>query len=71
MRSVGAHEVLVENPRHDRQLWNAGDAEIEQFLLLAAHRVQDLSAIRASSTSVSSKTMATLQARSRIIPLRN
>jgi UDPglucose--hexose-1-phosphate uridylyltransferase len=42
MRSVGAHEVLVENPRHDRQLWNAGDAEIEQFLLLAAHRVQDL-----------------------------
>src|ERR1700722_6771761 len=42
MSSVGAHEVLVENPRHDRQLWNASDAEIEQFLLLAAHRIQDL-----------------------------
>jgi len=42
MRSVGAHEVLVENPRHNRQLWNAGDAEIEQFLLLAAQRVIDL-----------------------------
>ncbi len=42
MSSVGAHEVLVESPRHDRQLWNAGDAEIEQFLLLAAHRIQDL-----------------------------
>jgi UDPglucose--hexose-1-phosphate uridylyltransferase len=42
MRSVGAHEVMIENPRHDRQLWNAGDAEIEQFLLLAAHRIQDL-----------------------------
>src|ERR1700693_5894796 len=42
MSSVGAHEVLVENPRHDRQLWNAGDAEIEQFLLLVAHRIQDL-----------------------------
>ena len=42
MRSVGAHEVLVENPRHDRHLWNAGDAEIEQFLLLMAHRIQDL-----------------------------
>ncbi len=41
-RPVGAHEVLVENPRHDRQLWNASDAEIEQFLLLAAHRIQDL-----------------------------
>src|SRR5437879_12783509 len=22
MRSVGAHEVLLENPRHDRHLWN-------------------------------------------------
>jgi UDPglucose--hexose-1-phosphate uridylyltransferase len=42
MRGVGAHEVLVENPRHDRQLWNASDAEIEQFLLLAAQRIQDL-----------------------------
>jgi UDPglucose--hexose-1-phosphate uridylyltransferase len=42
MRSVGAHEVLVENPRHDRQLWTASDAEIEQFLLLAAQRIQDL-----------------------------
>jgi len=42
MRPVGAHEVLVENPRHDRHLWNASDAEIEQFLLLAAQRIQDL-----------------------------
>ena len=42
MRSVGAHELLVENPRHDRNLWNAPDAEIEQFLLLAAHRILDL-----------------------------
>jgi galactose-1-phosphate uridylyltransferase len=42
MRSVGAHEVLIENPRHDRQLWNASDREIEQFLLLAAQRIQDL-----------------------------
>ncbi len=42
MRSVGAHEVLVENPHHDRHLWAARDAEIEQFLLLAAHRIQDL-----------------------------
>jgi UDPglucose--hexose-1-phosphate uridylyltransferase len=42
MRPVGAHEVLVENPSHDRQLWNASDLEIEQFLLLAAQRIQDL-----------------------------
>ncbi len=28
MNSVGAHEVLVENPRHDRHLWNASDDEI-------------------------------------------
>ncbi|HKD00846.1 MAG TPA: hypothetical protein VKB77_00365 [Terriglobales bacterium] len=42
MRSLGAHEVLVENPRHDRDLWNASPAEIEQFLMLAAQRIHDL-----------------------------
>lgn len=42
MPTVGAHEVLIENPRHDRQLWQATDAEIEQFLLLAAQRIEDL-----------------------------
>lgn len=42
MRAVGAHEVLVENPRHDLQLWDAPDAEVESFLLLAAQRIQDL-----------------------------
>jgi len=42
MRTVGAHEVLVENPQHERQLWQAADAEIAQFLKLVAHRIQDL-----------------------------
>ena len=42
MPNVGAHELLIENPKHDRQLWEAGDAEVEQFLLLAAQRIQDL-----------------------------
>jgi UDPglucose--hexose-1-phosphate uridylyltransferase len=42
MASVGAHEVLVENPKHDRHLWNSSDAEIERFLLLVAQRIQDL-----------------------------
>ena len=42
MSPVGAHEVLIENPRHDRHLWNASDFEIGQFLLLAAQRIQDL-----------------------------
>src|SRR5208282_3901091 len=42
MSSVGAHEVLVENPRHDRQLWNASDEEIAHFLRLAAERILDL-----------------------------
>jgi UDPglucose--hexose-1-phosphate uridylyltransferase len=42
MRSIGAHEVLVENARHDRELWNASDNEIEQFLRLAAQRISDL-----------------------------
>ncbi|MGD0760411.1 MAG: hypothetical protein ABR921_16045 [Candidatus Sulfotelmatobacter sp.] len=42
MRSVGAHEVIVENPQHDRHLWNASDGEIEQFLRVAAERIFDL-----------------------------
>jgi len=42
MRSVGAHEVLVENPNHQRNLWQATDGEIEQFLRLAAERILDL-----------------------------
>jgi len=42
MRPVGAHEVIVENPRHDRELWLASEAEVEQYLLLCAQRIQDL-----------------------------
>jgi len=42
MRPVGAHEVLVENPRHDRHLWVASDAEVAQFLTLVGQRIQDL-----------------------------
>jgi len=42
MSAVGAHEVLVENPVHDRQLWKASDDEIGLFLKLAAERILDL-----------------------------
>jgi UDPglucose--hexose-1-phosphate uridylyltransferase len=42
MGSVGAHEVLLENPRHDGHIWNVSDIEVEQFLRLAAQRIQDL-----------------------------
>ncbi len=42
MRPVGAHEVLVENARHDRHLWNADDREIEEYLALCGKRIQDL-----------------------------
>src|SRR5438477_12027934 len=36
MPTLGAHELLIENPRHDRELWQADDLEIEQFLVLVA-----------------------------------
>jgi UDPglucose--hexose-1-phosphate uridylyltransferase len=42
MSSVGAHEVLVENPKHDRHLWMASDDEIGMFLRLCAERILDL-----------------------------
>lgn len=42
MNTVGAHEVVVQSVRHDMELWQSSDSEISQFLLLAAHRIQDL-----------------------------
>ena len=42
MPPVGAHELLIENPRHDRQLWQSSETEIEQFLALTAQRIADL-----------------------------
>jgi UDPglucose--hexose-1-phosphate uridylyltransferase len=42
MNTVGAHEVLVQSVRHDMELWQSSDAEITQFLQLAAQRIQDL-----------------------------
>jgi UDPglucose--hexose-1-phosphate uridylyltransferase len=42
MQPVGAHEVLLENSQHDRQLWQADDQEIAIFLGLAAQRITDL-----------------------------
>ncbi|HET9407951.1 MAG TPA: DUF4931 domain-containing protein [Candidatus Sulfotelmatobacter sp.] len=42
MHAVGAHEVLVENRSHERQLWKASDEEIAHFLRLAAERILDL-----------------------------
>src|SRR5205807_9738940 len=42
MNTVGAHEVLVQSVRHDIELWQSSDAEISQFLLLAANRILDL-----------------------------
>lgn len=42
MKAVGAHEVIVENSRHDRQLWQADDREIEEYLALCASRIEDL-----------------------------
>jgi UDPglucose--hexose-1-phosphate uridylyltransferase len=42
MNTVGAHEVLVQNIRHDIELWQSTDAQIAQFLLLAAQRIHDL-----------------------------
>ncbi|HEV3037573.1 MAG TPA: DUF4931 domain-containing protein [Candidatus Angelobacter sp.] len=42
MNTVGAHEVLVQSIRHDIELWQSSDAEISQFLLMAANRIHDL-----------------------------
>lgn len=42
MRPVGAHEVIIKNPDHNRPLWVADDQEVEQVMLTWAHRIDDL-----------------------------
>jgi UDPglucose--hexose-1-phosphate uridylyltransferase len=42
MRAVGAHEVIVETPQHDRRLSAMSDEEIERVLAAYALRIQDL-----------------------------
>ncbi len=42
MQPIGAHEVIVENARHDRHLWSADDREIEEYLALCGKRIEDL-----------------------------
>jgi len=42
MNGIGAHEVIIETPRHDQTLATMGDAEIERVLWSARERVQDL-----------------------------
>src|SRR5262249_43924089 len=42
MRNVGAHEVIVEGPEHNRALANAPEPEIEAMLRCWALRIADL-----------------------------
>ncbi len=42
MRLVGAHEIVVETPVHERRLSQLSDEEIERVLAVYAHRIADL-----------------------------
>jgi UDPglucose--hexose-1-phosphate uridylyltransferase len=42
MNGIGAHEVIVESPRHDETLATMGDAGVEQVLWAFRERMQDL-----------------------------
>lgn len=42
MRTVGAHELIIESPDHNRPLWMAGEETVERVLLTYAHRIEDL-----------------------------
>jgi UDPglucose--hexose-1-phosphate uridylyltransferase len=42
MNGIGAHEVIIETPRHDETLATMSDAAIEQVLWSFRERVQDL-----------------------------
>jgi UDPglucose--hexose-1-phosphate uridylyltransferase len=42
MNGIGAHEVIIETPRHDEGLATMGDAAVEQMLWAFRERVRDL-----------------------------
>ena len=42
MNGIGAHEVIIETPRHDESLATMTDAAVEQVLWACRERVQDL-----------------------------
>ena len=42
MNGIGAHEVIIETPRHEDTLATMGDAAVEQVLWAFRERVQDL-----------------------------
>jgi len=42
MRPVGAHEIIVETPRHDERLSQLSDSDIENVLWAYAARISDL-----------------------------
>jgi UDPglucose--hexose-1-phosphate uridylyltransferase len=42
MNGIGAHEVIIETPRHDESLATMSDAAVEQVLWACRERVQDL-----------------------------
>ena len=42
MNGIGAHEVIIESPRHDDTLATMSDAAVEQVLWACRERVQDL-----------------------------
>jgi UDPglucose--hexose-1-phosphate uridylyltransferase len=42
MNGIGAHEVIIETPRHEDTLATISDAAVEQVLWAARDRVQDL-----------------------------
>jgi len=51
MRPVGAHEVIVENARHDRHLLERRRSRDRRVLALCGQRIQDLKGDTVSSTS--------------------
>ena len=42
MNGIGAHEVIIETPRHEETLATMGDAAVEQVLWAFRERIQDL-----------------------------
>ena len=63
MNGIGAHEVIIETPDHDKTLATMSEPEIERVLWAFRERILDLKRTSASATSWCSRTTARRRAR--------
>ena len=71
MNGIGAHEVIIETPRHERQMKDLSDAELTESCFCSRRASSTSATTCASATSCSSRTRGSSPARRSITPTRS